>query len=70
MLRIHFIDDAGQPLCSVPDTDRWLWTVNRRSVTCSGCLAVLAAQPATRTASESREDAGPAIEADTASGIG
>jgi hypothetical protein len=70
MLQIHFIDDSGQPLCSVPESDRWLWTVNRRSVTCSGCLAALAAQPATRTAPDTREDAAPAIEADSASGIG
>jgi hypothetical protein len=43
MLRIHFIDDSdGQPLCSTPESDRWLWTVNPRTVTCPECAGKLA----------------------------
>jgi hypothetical protein len=43
MLRIHFIDDSdGLPLCSTPESDRWLWTVNPRTVTCPDCTSRLA----------------------------
>ena len=43
MLRIHFIDDTtGQPLCSTPESDRWLWTINPQAVTCGECEKQLA----------------------------
>jgi hypothetical protein len=43
MLLIHFIDDAdGQPLCCIPESDEWLWTVNAGAVTCEACLDFLA----------------------------
>ncbi len=70
MLQIHVIDDAGQPLCSVPDSDRWLWTVNPRAVTCAGCVAALAGVAATTeaaTAAEPARPAAPGADGETAS---
>jgi hypothetical protein len=42
MLLIHFIDDTdGQPLCCIPTSDEWLWTVNAGAVTCGACTELL-----------------------------
>ncbi len=70
MLQIHFIDDAGQPLCSVPESDRWLWTVNRHAVTCAGCVAALSAADARRPAAEADPAAVSGHDAKTASRAG
>ena len=71
MLQIHFIDDAGNPLCSVPDSDRWLWTVNPRGVTCSACLAALTAgRASTRSEEDANTSGASTLDADTASGTG
>ncbi len=73
MLQIHFIDDAGQPLCSIPDSDRWLWTVNAHAVTCTGCLAVLSAAAAPTDdahAADATRRATPPVQGETASRTG